>query len=194
MANFLHSFPELQDNATNLKLNNDMPVINGVPFEKLRLHQLRNLARAWKITVDLDCPKPDLMPALMAAARQGVFKKPAALPYYAWMAMRTGDEKAPIDHPYFEYPDGMPIQPKPPEDGLPSDLKRDKKDDPYAKLYQQWSYDDLRHEAKRLKPDINLYGVSRVSLGRLLYEKGVMPEHKPVHADHKLEEAHGDPG
>ena len=194
MANFQHSFPELQDNATNLTLSNGAPVINGVPFSNLRLHQLRNLARAWKINLDFDAPKPDIMPALMVAVRQGVFQRPPSLPYYAYMAMRTGDEKGPINHPHFEYPDGMPTRPIS-DDALPSEARQDKKDDPYYKMYAQWGYDDLKNEARRVKPDINLYGVSRAALGRLLYENGVPPTSKPVHADPVLkEESHANPG
>ena len=44
------------------------------PLARLRLRQLRDLAAAFKIPIDRDAPKPEILPALIAAERQGVFK------------------------------------------------------------------------------------------------------------------------
>ena len=197
MSQFQHQFPEVQDNgmpgrsAPGFQFTNQgQPVINGVRMENLRLHQLRHLARAWGIKVDMDSPKRVILPALTAAADSGVFQQQPKLPYYAWMATRTGDERMPIQHPHFEYPDGMPA-PKPIDDEmLPSEKAKilSEEEQRFADMYKAWSYSDLRAEAKRVDPSINLYGVSRVALGMVLYRHNIRPDQKPTAVAPALQE------
>lgn len=72
-------------------------VITETVLTKLRLSQLRDLARAFEIQADLDAPKPGILPALMAAEKQGVFRQPPSRPYYLLRAGRHPDEP-PLEH------------------------------------------------------------------------------------------------
>ena len=185
---FQHQYPEVQDMQMS---SQGVPIVGGVALPNLRLHQLRNMARAWRIKIDMDAPKPRILPVLMEAAQQGTFRLPPSLPYYWLRAQFNGDERGHIPHPPFEYPDGMPVKPVA-DDALPSDLQANKKDDPFAKMYVQWTYAELKTEVKRLDPSINLYGISRAACGRFLYEHGIQPTSKPLKAEHFPEEAHAD--
>ena len=60
--------------------------------QKMRPQQLHDIARAWEIPVENGGTKPDILPALMAAERNGVFKSPPKHPEYARRASRNSDE------------------------------------------------------------------------------------------------------
>ena len=52
---------------------------------------MHDLARAYKIPVKLNGTKPEILPALIAAEQQGIFKGPAAIPYYLKKAAWNSD-------------------------------------------------------------------------------------------------------
>ena len=89
MSAFQEMFPEL--GAQEPVMEGEMPQAPS-PLKKMRRQQLHDIARAWEIPVELDGTKPDILPALMAAERSGVFKHPPKHPEYARKAMRNSDE------------------------------------------------------------------------------------------------------
>ena len=98
MSAFQELFPELS--AQEPVMEGEMPQAPS-PLKKMRRQQLHDIARAWEIPVELDGTKPDILPALMAAERSGMFKHPPKHPEYARKAMRNSDEPplAPIQAP-----------------------------------------------------------------------------------------------
>ncbi len=170
-------------------------------MEKLRLRQLRDLARAFRIPLDLDAPKDQIMPALMAAANAGTFRRKPDLPYYWHRAHRTGDEKDPFEHPYFADPDA-PAQLAPqkaaavsPESGVssltpvPASLgtaavtdaedarvsyagAMTDEDKALIQKYAHLTYAALRAGVKKINPEVKLFGVTRLDCCRILEEGG----------------------
>ena len=59
---------------------------------RLRRQQLVDIAHAWKIDINRDAPRDDILPALEAAERQGVFTRPPVNPYYFEKARWNSDQ------------------------------------------------------------------------------------------------------
>ena len=123
----------------------------------------------------------------MAAGRLGAFRKPPRLPYYAWRATLNYDVRNPYNEPAWEYPDGVPTIQTPavqPDDLKgPPPTKDEKETDPSYKLYIDWSWAELKNKAKEIRPGLNVHGVRRLDICRMLHEAGVSPEarhSKPV--------------
>ncbi len=89
MSAFQEMFPEL--GAQEPVMEGEMPQAPS-PLKKMRRQQLHDIARAWEIPVELDGTKPNILPALMAAERSGVFKHPPKHPEFARRAARNSDE------------------------------------------------------------------------------------------------------
>jgi len=186
---FQHTYPEVQDSGT-LPIYGQTLTINGVPMAKLRLRQLRDLARAFQIPIDLDAPKDQILPALTAAAMAGMFKKKPTLEYYWRRAHRTGDEKEPFEHPEFKNPDvsretfiapqapvaaAVPTNPvddaEPPYDlNAPAGFVQTvtPEDKALTAKYAHYTFTHLRALAKKARPDVTQFGVSRLELARMI--------------------------
>lgn len=104
MSAFQEMFPEL--GAQKPVMEGEMPQAPS-PLGAMRRQQLHDIARAWEIKVELDGTKPDILPALIAAERAGVFKHPPKHPEFARKAMRNSDEPplAPLAPVEVEMPD-----------------------------------------------------------------------------------------
>ena len=126
----------------------------------------------------------DILPALTAAARQGAFQHPPKLPYYAWRAQLDSDKRNPYTEPAFEYPDGPPKIQAPPSPTYDEMRGRpltpdEKKADPFYKLYESWSFPQLKMKMKEIVPHVKFAGLSRADMGRVLHDHNVSPEFKP---------------
>ena len=149
---FQDSSPELQANPPQLPGEMD---ISGTALSRLRLSQLRDLARAFEIPVDLDAPKLTIMPAMMAAEQRGVFRVKPSRPYYYLRAGRSPDDP-PLEHgDVFDeegrYRDRVTETP-PPED-----------QEPYA---------DLQARVRELWPAFNVVGAKREVLEGIIAGAG----------------------
>ena len=88
MTGFTEVFPELNVQA---------PTVAGqVPMDptvltRLRRQGLHDLAKAYEIPVKEDGTKLEILPALIAAEQQGVFKRSAIHPYYLKKAAYNSD-------------------------------------------------------------------------------------------------------
>ena len=78
--NFEEAFPETKVAAPLMP--GEMPQ-TASPLYSLRLAQLRDLARAYDLKIDLDASKPAIMPAMLQAEQSGIFRTPAK--HQAWM-------------------------------------------------------------------------------------------------------------
>lgn len=75
----------------------------------LRRQQLHDLAKAFDIPVDPNATKQDILYPLMAAEQRGVFREPAAHPYWLEKAMRDPDgPQTPLTLPYPDVPKKKP--------------------------------------------------------------------------------------
>ena len=183
---FQHTYPEVQGSGTSL-MNGQTPTIGGVPMANLRLKQLRDLARAYQIQIDMDAPKPLILPALMAAANAGAFNKKPVLEYYFRRAHRTGDEQDSFEHPIYEDTD-RPAQVAPPLPSsgpvalaspvAPAPVLSDEEAD-VLKRYGHLTFATLRRMAKNARPDVVQFGVGRIELGRMVDEYVKEHGHEP---------------
>ena len=171
---FTHTYPEVQGLDLNL-MDGQTPTINGVAMEKLRLRQLRDLARAYQIKIDMDAPKPRILPALMAAASDGTFQKRPALDYYFRRAHRTGDEKDEFEHPEYENTDGAAVVapvPRVIEAVIPPIVPTSEgfgavvEDEPEE--FAGMKYPELRSLARRCDPNVGGFGVKRSEYIRVI--------------------------
>ena len=172
---FQHTYPELQGNAIS-PMSGQTPTIGGVPMAKLRLKQLRDLARAYQVKIDMDAPKDMILPALMAAANAGAFNGKPVLEYYLRRAHRTGDEQDRFEHPIYDDPD-RPAQVAPPLPApvpvasaspvAPTPILSDEEAD-VLKRYGHLTFATLRRMAKNARPDVLQFGVGRIELGRIV--------------------------
>ena len=103
MSAFQELFPEL--GAQTPLMEGEMPQAPS-PLKKMRRQQLHDIARAWEIPVENGGTKPAILPALMAAERNGVFKFPPKHPEYARKASRNSDEPPLV--PFEQTQAGMP--------------------------------------------------------------------------------------
>ena len=92
MPEFQQQYPELS--APEPLMDGEQPQV-PTPLHSMRRQQLHDVARAWEIPVERDGTKKDIMPMLLAAERQGVFKHPPKHPEFARRAMRNSDEPPP---------------------------------------------------------------------------------------------------
>ena len=92
--NFLEAFPETKVAPPQMP---GMPAHQPSQLHHLRLAQLRDIARAWEIQIDMDAPKPSIMPAMLQAEQSGTFRTPAK--HEAWLrrAMVDPDERYSLD-------------------------------------------------------------------------------------------------
>lgn len=177
---FTHTYPEVQ--GLDLPQMNGMtPMINGVPLEKLRLRQLRDLAKAWQIRIDMDAPKPRILPALMAAASEGVFRNRPVLEYYFRRAHRTGDENGgDFEHPLYEDTD-RPVNLKPVPAAVPAEPYSEGFGEPAEEEpeeYASMKYPELRSLARRCDPNVGGFGVKRAEYIRVI--EAYVKEHGDV--------------
>ena len=179
---FKHTYPEVQGFDLPL-MNGQTPTINGVPMEKLRLRQLRDLAKAYQIKIDMDAPKPRILPALMAAASDGTFQKRPALEYYFRRAQRTGDEGDDFDHPLYEDTDSNVVPVRTVEAIVPplvpsSEGFGEAAADPEPEEYAAMKYPELRSLARRCDPNVGGFGVKRSEYIRVI--ESYVKEHGDV--------------
>ena len=149
---FQHTYPEVQDNGT-LPIYGQTLTINGVPLQKLRLRQLRDIARAWNIQINMDAVKEAILPALTAAANNGTFRKKPDSDYYWRRAHRTGDEQDDFDHPLYEA-----APPQPEASPEPDDMIK----------YDHIAYAVLGAAAKKIEPGLKMFGVKRIALANII--------------------------
>ena len=88
MTGFAEVFPELK--VAPPTVAGQVPMV-PTALTQLRREQLHNLAKAWEIPVKQDGTKPEIMPALVAAEANGVFKTAAIHPYYLRQAAFNPD-------------------------------------------------------------------------------------------------------
>ncbi len=89
MPAFQEMYPEL--GAQEPLMDGEMAAA-PTPLKRMRRQQLHDLATAWGIRVLNGGTKEEILPALMAAERAGVFKTPPKYPEFARKAMRNSDE------------------------------------------------------------------------------------------------------
>jgi hypothetical protein len=87
--NFLEAFPEKKVAAPQMP--GQAPQSNSV-LHQLRLAQLRDLARAYEIPIDMDATKPDILPGMLQAEQSGTFRTPAKHP--VWLERASVDPDA----------------------------------------------------------------------------------------------------
>ena len=107
---FQEAFPELTAKPPRVTGRTAMPVTK---LENLRLQQLRDLARAYEIQIDMDAPKDRILPALAAAEASGTFNHPAKHELYLLKAARNADEEI-VDHAPYDSSGTYPLKQKTP--------------------------------------------------------------------------------
>src|SRR5262249_46480453 len=70
------------------------PMFAGYPglFSRLRLEQLKNLARAYELDIDFDATKLEILPVFVAAENRGVFEQSPKNLYYFERAKWNSDQ------------------------------------------------------------------------------------------------------
>ena len=165
MSQFLHSYPELQDNP---QLLTGAVQVNGVPLARMRLAQLRNLARAYDVPINMTFPKRLVLPAMEAAASSGAFQGKPSRPLYLLKAGWTSDEKMPIQHEDIFNPDGTERTSPAPVGVLKSHAKNEDQIAAFAESRDGWH--ELRARVKAKDPDFKVHGKKKEELLAFLGE------------------------
>jgi hypothetical protein len=72
------------------------------PLQRLRLRQLRDLAKAFNIDIDQEATKAQILPALIAAEQRGVFKNVASADRARLMRANYNSDEGKINFPEAE--------------------------------------------------------------------------------------------
>ena len=107
MSQFQEAFPERTAAAPTLP---GQPTITGTVLTQMRRQQLHDLAKAFRVQVPADGTKDQILPSLVAAEQQGVFRQQPIDPYYFHKAQRDADRLEPMP-PGLEPLDARPGQP-----------------------------------------------------------------------------------
>ena len=92
--NFQEAFPETKVPPPQMP---GMAPHQPSVLHSLRVAQLRDLARAYEIKIDMDAPKPQIMPAMLQAEQSGIFRTPAKHAVFLRRASVDPDNRSQLD-------------------------------------------------------------------------------------------------
>ena len=108
MSQFQHPFPELTAQPAHI---HGRPRPPSTILNQLSRQQLHDLAKAYGVEVKPNGTKEEIMPSMVVAEQQGIFKGPVKSPYYLEKASRQRDMvPEPLSTPY---PDNAPVTTRP---------------------------------------------------------------------------------
>lgn len=124
---FQDAYPELRSAPPTLTGEIAFPT---TPLMALRRQQLADLARAYGITIPPNATKNEMLPSLITAEQQGIFKRPPLHPWYLQKAMRNSDD------PVYPIPENPEIVQAPGDGGSASEpvLKKRKESGYHRKM------------------------------------------------------------
>ena len=162
---FKHQLPEMEQAPLPPTLEGTVPITSKT-LQGLRLSQLRHLARAYGVKIDLDAPKPSILPAMVAAEMAGVCRGQPIKRGELWLAQFHADNPQVGTNPYGEEsPASFAPPPEKPQKWI-------------ARSPKLIRHRELKKECKAA--GINSNGMNNVKMERALEEYYKSLETKPA--------------